>query len=195
MASARFTAGSGTRGATPSSIGSFGPGRTVVVAMSANAAVPAVGPLPTADQVFVGALLYGATSEVRAVLRLVRDDDLESPAMGAVVAAIRRLAAASKPCAPQMVLDELRRVGQAKGHVLEQFRSSLTTGAVPEAARDYAAAVVAGSLRRRIAGAGDVLVVSAHEVAEANLAPLMERANDAIQDCAARLRQLRGDVE
>jgi len=154
--------------------------------------IPPVGPIPTADVCLVGALLYSAPSDARDVLRHVRDTDIECPALAAVLSPIHRLIASGSPHGPQLVLDELRRKGELKSLVADKLRAATTSGADSTAARYYAGAVVAESLRRRIAAAGDALTVGAYEVAEAELAPLVARAAAAVEDCAERLQRLRG---
>lgn len=153
--------------------------------------IPPVGPVPNTDEVFVGALLYAAPDTVGGVLAVVDDDDLESPALAIVVAAIRRLAGAGRTYGPQLVLDELRRCGHAKGAVLEQFQRTWTTGAAPEAARDYGAAVVASRLRRLVESAGHALTAAASDAAETDIAALAEQSATAIRAVADRLHQLR----
>ena len=150
-----------------------------------------VGPVPDTDTVFVGAVLYADPSVVTDVLAVVQNDDLENPSLAAVVAAIRSLTAAGKPYGPQLVLDELRRHGQAKGAVLEAFQRTWTTGAAPEAARDYGAAVVANRLRRLVESAGHALTAAAADAAEIDIARIVERSTSAIRDCNDRLTQLR----
>jgi replicative DNA helicase len=108
---------------------------------------------------FVGALLWAAATEVCEVLKLVDDDDIASPALASVLAAIRRLNYDFKPHGPQLVLDELQRSGDIHSHhgVAGQLQAATTSGADPTAARHYAAAVVAAALRRRVGSAGEAL--------------------------------------
>jgi replicative DNA helicase len=127
-------------------------------------------------------------------LAFVHDDDFESTVLSTVVAAIRRLVLAEKPIGPQMVMDELRRMGELTREVAVQLQAATTSGAdsgvpVPH----YAAAVVADSLRRRVESAGVALTAAADGMAEADLAPLVHRAAVSVRDCANRLATLRGE--
>jgi replicative DNA helicase len=149
-----------------------------------------IGAHPDVDVLLIGALLW---SNPNGLLDLIADDDIEDPALAAVLAAIRTLAGAGKPCGPQLVLDELRRRGAVSTTVAEQLVAATTCGADPLAARHYAAAAVAESLRRRVESAGAALVAAGAEVAEADLAPLVGRAAESVLDCARRLVALRGE--
>jgi hypothetical protein len=155
--------------------------------------IPPVGPHPDVDVLFVGSLLWSTPAYAAEVLAFVLDDDIESPTLAIVLGAVRTLAYAGKPVGPQLVLDELRRFSAIRGDVAEQLKTATTSGADPGAARFYAAAVVADSLRRRVASAGVALTDTARGSAEADLAPLVTRAATACTDCAERLRHLRGD--
>lgn len=152
-----------------------------------------VGPVPSADVCLVGALLYSAPSGAADVLALVHDGDVEQPTLAAVLAAVRRLADSGKPIGPQTTFDELRRVGQLRGGVPDALRDATTCGADSTSARHYAAAVVAGSLRRRVESAGVALTAIAADGAEADIAPLVAWATAACLETAERLRRLRGE--
>ena len=160
-----------------------------------TAQITPVGPTPTIDVTFVGALLWAPNAEAARVLELVRDDDIESVALATVLAAMRRLVAADKPHGPQLVLDELRQVGALRNHngVADQLQVATTSGAHPQAAWHYAGAVVAGALRRRVESYGVVLTTAARESAENHLASHVEAATRVIGDCIERLNQLRGE--
>lgn len=156
--------------------------------------LPPVGPHVNADSLLVGALLWSAPADAAAVLALLRDDDIESVALGEVLAAIRRLNAARKPHGPQMVLDELGRTGRLRAHngVSGQLQAATTSGADTSAAWHYAGAVVARSLRRRIESAGVALQSAAREASEAELSSHVSVLARVVGDCAQRLEQLRG---
>lgn len=160
--------------------------------MSATQIAP-IGPHPSADVLLVGALLWSDPDAAVDVLRLVHDDDLADPPTAAVLAAVRSRADTGRPLGPQLVLDELRRIGQLRGSVPDRLRDATTCGAVAEQARDLAAAVVADSLRRRVESAGHALTTAAGMAAEADLAPMVAAAAAAVSDCAHRLQLLRGD--
>jgi len=153
-----------------------------------------VGPHPGVDVLFIGSLLWSGRIEAGIVLAFVHDDDFESTVLSIVVAAIRQLVLAEKPIGPQMVMDELRRTGELTRQVAVQLQAATTSGAdsgVP--VRHYAAPVVADSLRRRVESAGVALTTAADEMAEDDLAPLVQRAAVSVRDCANRLAALRGE--
>lgn len=154
--------------------------------------IPPVGPHHPIDVLFVGAVLWAQPAEATTALRAVVDDDIESPILAEVLAAIRRLNAAGVH-GPQLVLDELRRRGEPSYPVAQALREATTCGADPSAALYYAAAVVAGSLRRRVESFGVALTAAAREAREDELAPAVNHAVRIISDCAVRLRSLRGD--
>ncbi|EUA20873.1 hypothetical protein I545_1318 [Mycobacterium kansasii 662] len=72
--------------------------------------------------------------------------------------------------------------------------AATTSGACSSAARHYAAAVVAESLRRQVESAGSALSAAAGTAPEIDLAALVERAAASISGCAWRLEQLRGEA-
>jgi hypothetical protein len=168
-----------------------------VVALSghyaARAPIPPVGHMPDVETVFVGTLLWSSPTDAATVLELVADDDLEAPALSVLVATIRHLAAARRPVHAQMVFDELGRGGGVHSGIATALMHATTCGALPDAARSYAAAVVARSLRRKVESAGHALVEAAKCGPEASLAHIISRATVACLDCAGRLAELRGD--
>lgn len=153
-----------------------------------------VGPSPDVAVLFVGALLWSTSSSAAAAVDLVRDDDLADPALATVLAAIRTLSTAGRMLGPQLVLDELRRTGELRGRVPDRLREATTSGASPEAARAYAAAVVANALRRRIESTGSALSAAAMTAAEPDLAPLVAQAAATVSECAHRLALLRDET-
>ena len=155
--------------------------------------IPPVGPQPSIGVMLIGALLWSRPDETAAVLEVVGDDDMATPSLSAVLAAVRRLAQAGSPTGPQLVLDALRREGTLKRFAAKDLQDATTSGAQPMALREYAAAVVADSLRRRVASAGAALTTAAVDAAEPAVAPLVSRATVSCLDCAGRLDQLRGE--
>ena len=158
--------------------------------------VPPVGPHPGTDVLLVGAVLW-APQRLPGLLSLslVKDDDVEDPALAKGLATARAMIYARQPHGPQLVLDELKRSGTLTPIVADCLKSATTCGADAGAIRQYAAAVVADSLRRRVASAGAALSSIADTAAEGDIAPMVERAAAAVQDCADRLAALRGDAE
>lgn len=161
----------------------------------AAAAVPPVGPLSGAELALVGALLWAAPADYDGALALVRPDDFESCAVATVFDTIRRLAESGRAHSPELVLDELRRVGRLTPELARVLASAATCGASPGACRQLAAAVVAGAWRRRVESAGRALADAADTSAEPALVALVERAVAAIRATAARLEKLRGGGE
>jgi replicative DNA helicase len=142
--------------------------------------------------VFLGALLWSSPAAAAPVLELVVDDDMPTPSLSAILAAVRRLVVAGTPPGPQLVLDAIQRAGTLKAFAAKDLRDAATSGAQPMALREYGSAVVSNALRRRIESAGHSLTSAATEAPEEALATLVSRATQSIQDCAARLEQLRG---
>ena len=155
--------------------------------------LPPVGPDPQIDIMLIGALLRADHTPAIEVLAHVADDDIENPAAAAVLTAIRTLAYRGMPPGPQLVLDELRRTGAAVAPIVGHLRDAVTSGAEPMALRAYAAAVVAASLRRRIASAGVAFTDLAATGMEVNLIPVATNAIKSINDCGSRLAALRGE--
>lgn len=155
--------------------------------------LPPVGPPPAAELLLVGALLWATPAvDPGPVLALVADEDVADPALAAVLKVIRSMVYAREPVGPVLVLDQLRRGGEPSKAVADRLLQATAAGAVPFALRGYAAAVVAGSLRRRVESAGAALTAAAAEVAEVDLGPLAERAAAGVVDCGERLAKLRG---
>lgn len=154
--------------------------------------LPPVGPLPTAEVLMLGALLWPRSGvDPRPVLALVADDDVADPAVTAVLQTIRAMIAAGWQVGPALVADELQRHSPSRP-ARDRLREAASCGALPEALPGYACAVVARSLRRRFDSAGTAFVAAAESMAEADLAPMAERAVASVLDCAARLEKLRG---
>ena len=155
--------------------------------------IPPIGPHPGVDVLLVGAALWAPNGDLALTpLVWVKDEDIENPSLAQVLAAMRSMIYARQPHGPQLVLDELKRSGALTPAVAEQLKAATTSGADPAAVRQYAAAVVADSLRRRAASAGVALSAIADRSAEADIAPMVERAAASVRDCAERLAALRG---
>lgn len=157
--------------------------------------IPPVGPHPSVDVLLVGAALWAPQRDPGLLnLALVQDDDIENPALARVLATMRALNYARQPHSPQLVLGELKRSGSLTPAVADQLKAATTSGADPAALRQYCAATVADSLRRRVASAGAALSSIADQ-AEQEIAPMVERAAASVRDCADRLRCLRGEAD
>ncbi|MGH3968893.1 MAG: DnaB-like helicase N-terminal domain-containing protein [Mycobacterium sp.] len=156
--------------------------------------VPAIGQVPDAETVFVGCLLWSAPDAAAAVLELVVDDDLASPALAEVVGTVRQLAQAGRPCDAQAAMDQLGRHGAVRRETALAVMTATTAGAVPQAARFYGAAVVAKALRRKVESFGHALTEASRNAAEGELSPLAAQAAANIAGCAHRLSVLRGEA-
>ena len=158
------------------------------------AQLPPIGPLPDAAVLMVGALMWPRPDlDPGPVLALVADGDVADPALVDVLNVVRSMIYAGESVGLVLVADEVRRSGRLTKRIADTLLTVSTSGAVPEALRSYACAVVAESLRRRVESAGTALIAAAESMAEDDLAPLAERAAAGIADCAARLAKLRGD--
>jgi replicative DNA helicase len=157
-----------------------------------NAQAPPIHANPGAAELLVGALMYSTPEEARAVLTYVLDDDVDWP-LTPILAAARRLAGNGVPPSPQLVSDELRRSGKLDRRIAVALASATTSGACAAAARQYAAAAVAESLRARAESAGTALTSAATNAGEVDLAPLATRAAESISDCSNRLAALRSE--
>lgn len=157
--------------------------------------IPAIGTIPDAETLFVGALMWSLPDDAAHVLTHVSDDDLGNPTLRLIVAAIRELVSARGSYTPAVVLDRLERRDGPRTGVLNVLNDCLTSGAAscPEALRDYAAAVVSASLRRSLESGGHALRVAADRAAERELAAVATMAASASLDIASRLEALRGE--
>lgn len=153
--------------------------------------VPAIGTPPGIETLLVASLMWTPRADRAEILALVADDDLASPHLRTVLAALRGMVAGGAHVSPQLLLSRLSRDGAARP-VLTAVLDATTSGAATDAARQYAAAVVAAAVRRRTESAGTALLDAAAHAAEADLADLAARAAAPITDAAQRLARLEG---
>jgi replicative DNA helicase len=152
-----------------------------------------VGPLPSADQLLVCALLYSACPTVVQIAEYVdADADMDEHARRTYCATLD-LARQNISPAPQLVLDELRRTGQLDRQTACWLASATTAAAPPETARRYAAVVVANSLRRQVNSWATTLISIADTASEEELETIIDRVAHTIATTFARLAALRGD--
>ncbi|OFJ55175.1 DnaB-like helicase N-terminal domain-containing protein [Mycolicibacterium grossiae] len=159
---------------------------------------PPIGTHPDADVLFIGALLWAkARFEARLMVRTIREEDFEKPSVAAVFAAITTLIEdESKPYGPQLVLDELRRSGTFDPNVSRHLQDATTSGVDTGAPlRHYAAAMLANTFRRRVESLGTALIQTAPYASEDELAHVVETGASSVNDCLARLRQMRGEAQ
>jgi replicative DNA helicase len=155
--------------------------------------LPAVGPLPSADELLVCALLYGASPTVVHIAEYIdADADMDERARRAYCAVVE-LARQDNSPAPQLVLDELRRTGRLDRQTACWLATAATAGAPPDSARRYAAVVVSNSLRRQVNSWGTALISAADTASEDELKLSIDGVTHAIATTFARLSVLRGD--
>jgi replicative DNA helicase len=155
--------------------------------------LPAVGPLPSAAELFVCALLYSAGATVLQIAEYIdAEADLDERARHAYCAVVELARQEISP-APQLVFDELRRTGLLDRSTACWLATAATAGAPPDSARRYAAIVVSESLRRQVNSWGTALISSADTAAEDELEVTIDNFAHTISTTFARLAVLRGD--
>ncbi|MFC7448664.1 DnaB-like helicase N-terminal domain-containing protein [Rhodococcus daqingensis] len=164
----------------------------------AGALAPA-GP-PPAETLLLGSLMawFAAPQEVTRVLALVEDEDLEDPFHQQILAAIRSLVAAGRPCDPVTVQAELMRIGAvSEDHAARRSKrlmDAVTCNASDLAGLEYAAVVVASAYRRRYLALAAGLAGFAATQPEAELLPYLVLVGTQCRSHSERLAQLRGDA-
>jgi len=157
--------------------------------------LPAIGPLPSADELLVCALLYSGSHTVVQIAEYVdADTDLGEPARNAYRAMVQLACQEISP-APEVVLDELRRTGRLDRRTACWLATAATAGAPPESARRYAAIVVSNCLRRQVGSWGTTFVSTADRAAEDELKVYVDRFVRTMSATFARLAVLRGDAD
>lgn len=153
-----------------------------------------VGPAPSTAELLVCALLYSSGFTVIQIAEFIdADADLDEPPRRAY-RAIVSLAQLHISPAPELVLDELRRTGQLDRQTACWLATALTAGAPPEAARRYAAIVVADCLRRQVESWSLTLLAAAGAAAEDELTVLVDRLVQTFCATFGRLGALRGNA-
>jgi hypothetical protein len=154
----------------------------------------AIGPDPTVADLFVGALLYSTVAEVLEVVRYVNLEDIDEPGQ-AVFESVVALARRAIPPSSQLVLDDIKRRGKLTRTRGLWLASATASGACASAARAYAAALVAESLRRQTESLGHALVTASATYSEVEISKLAETGLTRLRYVAGRLTELRGDAE
>jgi replicative DNA helicase len=152
-----------------------------------------VGRPATIEELAVGALLYSTATEVTEITQHLSADDFNTSAAGTVFKALESIADLGVPPGPELVADDLRRRGWWDRPVATWLGTATVSGACPPAARQYAAAVVADSLRRNIESLGAALQSAADTASESELHHLVVTGTRRIQNITDRLAQLRGE--
>lgn len=148
--------------------------------MSETDQLRAVGPDPTVADLFVGALLFSTSAEVLEVARFVDVEDVDEPGQ-AVLESVVALARRGVPPSSQLVLDDLKRCGKLTRTRGLWLASATASGACASAARAYAAAVVAESLRRQTESLGQALVSASASYSEVEIAKLAETVSSRLR--------------
>jgi replicative DNA helicase len=152
----------------------------------------AVGPLPSAAELLVCALMYSASPTVAQIAEYMDPDaDLDECARRAYWAVVG-LARRDISPAPQLVLDELRRTGRLDRQTACWLATAATAAAPPDSARRYAAVVVSNSLRRHLDSWGTALISAADTAAEDELKVCIDSFAHTVSTTFARLAVLRG---
>lgn len=155
-----------------------------------TAQYPPVGPVPSNARLLLSALLWGDSSTVLNLVRLVHVGDLDEPH--------RTLYAAVVACAhagqagPQLVLDRLTRDGDASQVVRDELTDATTAGGRPELLRDYAAAVLADRFRIACESYGRGVIGWASDGSEAELWHGITSHGTELRKLADRLTAARG---
>jgi len=148
----------------------------------------------------LGSFMWAHTDDVRDVLSLVADDDLEDPNARVILFCIRWLIGANQPHDGTAVGDQLQRSGRLGGESGTQVKKllldAITSGASSNhlAPKVYAKAVVSDAYRRRYEQLGKSLVEAADVMAEDDLLPMLRNAGRDAVAHAQRLSLLRGEV-
>jgi replicative DNA helicase len=156
--------------------------------------IRAVGPTPSLADLYVGALLFSTPAEVLEVARYVDVEDIDEPGQ-TVYSSVVALARRAVPPSSQLVLDDLKRQGKLTRTRGLWLASATASGACASAARAYAAAVVAESLRRQTESLGQALVSASERYSEVEISKLAETVSSRLRYIAGRLTELRGDAE
>jgi hypothetical protein len=162
--------------------------------MSETNQIRAVGVEPSVADLFVGALLYSTPAEVLEVARFVDIEDIDEPGQ-AVYSSVVALARRGVPPSSQLVMDDIKRLGKLTRSRGIWLASATASGACASAARSYAAAVVAESLRQQTESLGQALVSASATYSEVEIAKLAEIVSTRLRYIAGRLTELRGDAE
>jgi len=163
-------------------------------------AIRPIGPEPTTEVLLLGSLMWATTDDVREVLPLIADDDLEDPNARVILFAIRWLVGAGQPHDGTAVGDQLQRSGRLGGDsgtaVKKILLDAITSGAASNhlAPATYARAVVSDAYRRRYELLGKSLVEAADTMPEGDLLPMLRLAGTDAVAHADRLSRLRGEV-
>jgi replicative DNA helicase len=152
-----------------------------------------VGRPASIEELAIGALLYSTASEVIVITQHVIADDFNTPAASTVFKALESIADLGVPPGPELVADDLRRRGWWDRPVATWLGAATVSGACPPAARQYAAGIVAQSLRRSIESLGTALQSAADTASETELHHLVVTGTRRIQNITDRLTQLRGE--
>ena len=152
---------------------------------------------PTAEVLLIGSLLWASAEDVAGAVQWIEPDDLESAALQAILAAMKRLSESGSATNTTVVHDELRRCGGLSGHrgqlVNKALADATTSGASDLMVRPYAAAVVAEAYRRRYRSLAESLIEFADTLPEVELMPYLTDIGTKCRKHSERLAALRGE--
>lgn len=152
-----------------------------------------VGRPATIEELALGGLLYSTAAEATSITQHLLAGDFNEPSAATVFRALESIADLGIPPGPELVAADLRRRGWWDRPVATWLSTATVSGACPPAARHYAAAVVAESLRRNIESLGAALQSAADNASEPELSHLVVTGTRRIQNITDRLTQLRGE--
>jgi replicative DNA helicase len=141
--------------------------------------------LPNAERALLACLLHLDAASAARVTAIVRPNDLASPALAELLAAVTALAYMRTDPEPCAVLSVLRDSGRANGtnrvQLVGRLLADLYVGApVPASAVFYAATVLHETTRRRAREAGERVAQAAELVPIADLPELVVRELSAV---------------
>lgn len=153
---------------------------------------------PEAERALIGCLLALPANEARTVLDDLRAEDLTVPALRAVVAAMRQLAAAGVHPDPITTLGELRRTGAdssiPSGQGAGPFLADLAAGAPHLGSHGhYQRVVLEHAWRRRVQQAGERIRTAAGATALADLEQVVASETADLHAWSTRWRHGRGN--
>jgi replicative DNA helicase len=152
-----------------------------------------VGRPATIAELAIGALLYSSAAEATSITQHLLADDFNDPSASTVFKSLESIADLDIPPGPELVADDLRRRGWWNRPVATWLSTATVSGACPPAARQYAAAVVADSLRRQVESLGTALRSAASSASEVELHHLVVTGTHRIHNITERLARLRGE--
>ena len=153
---------------------------------------PASGIDAEPARLYVSALAWGTTAEVRAAAELLAPDDLDTP-HAEILEAVNTCAGRGDTGAAAIV-NELMREGLYRGPIRREMESLPFAGGVPAGLHHYAEAVLAARFRECAAAYGQAITDAATTATEANMWGAVLAGGTELRRMADRLAELRGEA-